>query len=355
MRTPLVVVFVLGVASGCLQPVDDGASLPFDEWCATREDFFLCDGQAGCGVADPLADCADVHAAVAGPVVGCEPALTDAVDAGRVRYDGKAAAQCRQRARTTCDTSRRAWDCDGVFTGTKAVGEACALNAECRSGLWCDASVGTCPGVCAPVRGDGEAATASVQCASGWVGELADGGTACAPPPGPGDACIGQLCRPGLSCVDGLCVTPVAAGGACDGGPCVFGAVCVAGACTAWAKRGEACAAQFFPVDAGSPPCQLGLACRSGVCGDALRAGESCREEPNRCEGGARCSLSTFRCERLGGPGAACTSLSECDRLACIDGACSRGEPEGAACDGAHACVPGFVCTNGVCAARVCL
>lgn len=355
MRAPFLSVTVLLSASGCLQSVEDGASLPFDEWCATREDLFSCDGHVGCGVADPLARCADVHANVLGPVVGCGPALTEAVDAGRVRYDGKAAAKCRERARTTCDATRLAWDCDGTFTGTRALGEACSLNAECGRGLWCDASVGTCPSVCAPVRGDGEAATTSVQCASGWLAGLSDGGTACAAAPGAGDACIGPLCGPGLTCVNGLCVTPVAAGGACDAGPCAFGSVCVAGVCHAWAKRGEACASQFFALDAGAPPCQLGLACRSGVCSDALRSGESCRGEPSRCEGGARCSLSTFVCERLGGPGAACTSLSDCDRLACVDGACSRGVSEGSPCDAAHPCVPGFSCTNGVCAARMCL
>lgn len=355
MRAPLLAVVVVLSAAGCFHPVEDGASLPFDAWCATREDFFLCDGQAGCGVADPLAHCADVHSGVVGPIATCEPALAQAVDAGRVRYDGTAAAACRQRARTTCDTTRRPWDCDGVFTGTMGQGEPCTMNVECRGGLWCDSSVGTCPGVCAPQRADGAAATSSVQCTSGWLGETPDGGTACAPPPGLGDPCLGELCRPGLACLDGRCVEPVAAGGACDARLCAFGSMCVAGRCTAWAKRGEACAAQFFPVDAGSPPCQLGLACRAGVCGDALRAGESCREEPNRCEGGARCSLSTFLCQRLGAAGAACASVADCDRLACIDGLCRMGEVAGAACDAAHPCVPGLACTDGVCAARVCL
>lgn len=350
------VLLVLGFAvSGCLQPVADGATLTLDEWCVTREDLFLCDGQAGCGVADPLADCADVHANVTGPVVGCDPAIVDAVDAGRVRFDGAAAAQCHARARTTCDTSRFTWDCAGVFSGTRALGQACHLQAECGAGLWCDASTGTCPGVCAARLADGTPATTSVSCASGWLAPLADGGTRCAAPPGPGDACLDGLCRPGLSCAEGTCVEPVPAGGACDAGPCTFGTICVAGACTAWARRGEPCASQFFPVDAGAPPCQLGLACRAGVCGDALRDGESCREEPNRCGGGTRCSLTTYRCARLGLAGAVCTSSADCDRLSCIDGACSRGQPEGAACDGAHPCVPGANCVNGACAARQCL
>ena len=325
--------------------------MPFEQWCATREDAFLCDGQVGCGVADPSAPCADVHATVFGPVSGCAPALLDAVDAGRVLYDGKMAAQCRQQARATCDP----FGCEGALTGTRAVGGGCSIQAECGSGLWCDHR-SSCPGVCAPVLGEGATAAWGVECASGMLVTVPDGGTACGSLPGKGDACGFGPCRDGLSCVAGRCVEPSPVGGACDAGLCTFGSSCVAGTCTSFAKRGQPCASQFFPLEVGAAACQLGLACRSGRCRDALAEGESCREEPNRCAGGTRCSLPTDVCVRLGAAGAACrSSSSDCDRLTCIDGVCSPGLPAGAACDDAHPCAPGYPCTISVCTAQVCI
>ena len=347
--------FALATSLGCLLPVVDAQkNLPLEEWCATRVDDYTCHGSVGCGVADPTASCNDINANIVGFSQGCPLVLLEALDAGRVVYDGVAAERCRQRARSTCDPTVAAWDCAGLLVGTMGVNSACRQTAECLEGLWCDDGA-TCPGACREKRALGESVPDFAACASSATTLLPDGGLACTTPGRAGEPCtVGLRCSPGLACHDERCVTRIALGSPCQPtDPCAAPGVCTKGQCVAWAPRGSACAPQFFAPNLSLPPCRRGLACRAGSCGDALRAGESCREEPNRCGIGTRCSAADL-CAPLGALGAVCSTSTDCDRLFCVEGRCSTGMTEGSSCAAERRCHPSLACAAGRCSSLQC-
>jgi hypothetical protein len=127
------------------------------------------------------------------------------VDAGELRFDGTAARECTAVLDSqTCPISVATNACESIYVGLLPDGAACARietnvnfvhnNNACASGL-CDTSAG----VCAPARQVNE-------------------------------ACIGEDCARGLSCVQletgGICREPLA-----DGEPCNVGSECASGAC----------------------------------------------------------------------------------------------------------------------------
>lgn len=347
--------------TGCFTPTDQlpADTVPLETWCAGRSMDRMCRQQVACRIASPDAGCADI-AANARPFSEpdpCSPSLRASLDAGTIRYDGRAAAQCLLGQRTSCDGSGAArLACDAVFLGQGSLGTSCTLDTQCAPDLWCDFTAGTCPGACQPRTSVGAVTTNAAACASDLARPL-DGGTfRCLDVPRLGDACeAGLSCAGGLRCEGGRCVASVEDGAACtDSRACRPGSTCVAGRCTPFAARGERCASQFFPVHPDANSCQLGLACRAGVCGEPLREGESCREEPNRCGAGTRCDLASMRCVRVGGVGAPCDSAGACaTELRCLEGTCRVLAKLGEACDVMTPCEPTRACVEGRCVSDV--
>jgi len=274
------------VGLGCLQPTTEleGDSMPLAEWCTDSLENITCRPQIACGVADPDAGCAAIvaNARLRSAPDPCSPSLLAAVDAGSVRYDGRAAARCRQDALTRCeDPAPGRTDCAAVFVGTGAETTPCSFDAQCAAGLWCSFEGSVCPGVCRPRLVRGEVTTEPVACATETIESLDGGAYRCIDLPLEGQPCAhGPFCAGGLFCdtQTRLCTASLAVGAPClSAQRCVPGASCVNGRCARFAPRGAACAPLFFATDLTLPPCQLGLACRAGLCGDLLQAGESCR------------------------------------------------------------------------------
>lgn len=360
--SPLILFAVLG--SGCFQPAAESQveALPLAAWCADRSLDRQCRSQVACRIAAPDAGCADVSANARSVFESdpCPPSLFAFLDAGTVRYDGRAAARCLVSQRSACGelgTGRLA--CDAVLVGEGAVGAPCALDVQCAPDLWCDFTAGTCPGACRPRVAVGEVATNAAACASSFAERLDGGAYRCLDAARLGEACgAGLPCAGGLSCDQGRCASSLADGAACtDSQQCQPGATCAAGRCTPFAARGAPCASQFVPVTPEANRCQLGLACRGGVCGEPLREGESCLEEPNRCTAGTRCDPGSQRCVPQGGAGAPCSNNIDCvTSLWCVEGACRAPAKLGEPCDAQVRCEAIASCVEGRCvsSAREC-
>jgi len=230
------------------------------------------------------------------------------IDAGIVKYDGRAARACVDtyatiasctyteilRAEAVLDPT-----CGKVLTGTLAPGTLCYFSEECANGGTCDRPSCTggeacCAGTCVPapimVQAGGDCGTANTECVTG---------THCAPNLQTASALI---CEPNL-----------AAGAACTttADACAVPYSCVAadptvsaGMCTAPAATGEACGttSEFSSL------CNdLRDACdaSTGVCARRTPVGGACSAlVAGACVGTAVCDGTT--CVARGGPGAAC-------------------------------------------------
>jgi hypothetical protein len=97
-----------------------------------------------------------------------------AIKAGTIKYDSGKGDACLDAVRALrcdqfgggLDLSGAASACDGVLTGTLAVGAPCKVDDECVSGS-CQIDVGQDKGVCEKVAGAGEACTTS--CIDGYT------------------------------------------------------------------------------------------------------------------------------------------------------------------------------------------
>ena len=158
------------------------------------------------------------------------PQLQASLDAGRVRYDGGAAADCLAVA--ACDITAAAEICQNVYVPQVPPGEPCTGPIDCIDGFCLD-------GVCAGIARLGEACT---------------------------NACeLGAHCDP----TDRVCVRSPAAGEPCPDFYCAEGAFCdfTAMMCEAARPAGE-------PCDNGSQ-CQSFSCAGTGVCAER-RVGSVC-------------------------------------------------------------------------------
>jgi hypothetical protein len=263
----------------------------------------------------------------------------EAIEAGRLIYDPVQAAACAELSVGGCEDIEafafgvgqpqsgflQSSVCEGVVTGTVALGDACHANSqlyasECVEGF---CSSDACPGTCT--------AYSEVNDSCDGSSSACDPATAycdaeqCQPLSGVGEPCDGLLpCAPGLTCWTGIdssaCVMPVAAGQPCEAATdlCVAGAICRQGECATQVPLGQPCnSATQCPADAycsetcqqavplngdcsGGQQCVAGTTCVADACRLYGQAGEDCP-----CETGLWCDAAND-CQPPGGVDEAC-------------------------------------------------
>jgi hypothetical protein len=244
--------------------------------------------------------------------------FVDAVNAGKIIYDGAAAATCfaaTSLVGVACTmTAQRAVpndpSCAHIFNGTLAEGAPCSQTDECASAN-CDIDVVT---GCSGTPG----------CCTGACGPAAP--VAAAPLPIGGDcSAVGSSCVAGAFCSasTALCVANVAVDQPCDSATekfCGPGLTCspppggTQPVCLAPAAEGETCSTTFLCdalddfCDASTGKCRpkiaVGGACLSGVvcvdyaqcdgptskCVENGQAGDSCTRSDPLCLGSLQCT-----------------------------------------------------------------
>lgn len=282
--------------------------------------------------------------------------LVAAVRAGRIRYDGTAAARCLREVTRNCVQSdvELARLCRSAFVGTLAPAMACHRHEECASGF-CDRSGDNgprCPGTCRAAAALGGACTDNRQCA-GWsdLSATCAGDRCVALTPGPvganGDACgivvaadaaTTVSCAPGLVCVNSRCAAVIAAGAPCTRGqPCAPGSLCVTrpvaegSVCTAVAglvvnRPGEACAANAPPLCNPLERLRCDEASRTCVSLGDGTAGSGCMPGSDfamlTCNVGLRCEEPSRTCQPLVTADGACQRDIDCASRDCANGRC---------------------------------
>jgi hypothetical protein len=241
--------------------------------------------------------------------------LTADVNAGKIHYDGVAAADCLHTYDAfSCNRSEALGAtpqaCLDTFKGTVADGGACfrgeeCVSRQCDTGL-CSSTTMCCPGTCAatvvPVPQGGSCAALGSTCA---VGTSCQTGAVGAAPTCQPRAAAGQPCMVNSDCALGLaCATPPAGGGHC----------------AAFPIEGQPC---------GTPPL---LGCNSptdfcdattGTCVRRIAVGGACPGGLG-CVPYARCDATTMKCVARNGVGGACTAQSDClASLLCTNAVCT--------------------------------
>ena len=305
-------------------PACDGdKSLSLSDFPAAATDAF-CTYAARCGQMPDKATCK----AAAGTDTG---QLSADVTAGKIKYDGKAAAACFDAMRSaSCNYSDpfnagEPQVCKDVFKGTVADNGVCYSGSECVSGS-CGGGVcsgsGCCAGTCStstssaaaiPIGGDcsgsgaacvssafcdyGTTATCTAKAAAGQSCDSSYAGTSCVAGAycvanGPNTGICGKLPAEGQDCyptgtsylhacdsmldycdsVSLKCVLKIAVGGDCStGASCVAYATCDStGHCVANPGAGDVC------DDVNGPQCLGSLLCYSGT----ADGGSSCALPP---------------------------------------------------------------------------
>lgn len=260
----------------------------------------------------------------------------EAVAAGRVVFDGEAAADCllETRERLCDELVLRPRDpvCDRVFEGQQEEGENCLPN-ECVEGQHCVGVAGECYGVCEPstspcgVCSDGEWCDSG----SGTCEELRTEGEAC---PFNGACVEGLLCdAPSMGL--GTCVVPGsrAEGESCFDTPaCDAGLVCdtTENRCVPYFIVSEGMACGDLPV---MQLCEPQLVCYEppgetvGTCEPPRLEGETCTDTVAECGAGLYCDRTgTEQCTALEPFGSSCLNGRECESLYC-DGSTDQCAP----------------------------
>ena len=276
--------------------------------------------------------------------------LPNAVDTGRVKYNGTKTQKCLDDiAAGDCTTlSRREPEsCQAALEGTVKEGEDCTLDAECIGDQYCKRG-DSCPGKCAPYEQAGGACVRHDNCVSG----LKCGDTKrCVAPSQKGDACQqGEpKCADGLLCLGedstaktpGVCYTieEALSGKAGDdcalaGHLCAAGYSCeitsiapIAGTCVAKVGAGDACHAAFPDECPDDEYCALGLnPLMPGVCTAKPKAGEKCAAglgDAKYCAPYARCDADV--CREIAHAGEECNADDTCYSSHCVGHACVTG------------------------------
>lgn len=263
------------------------------------------------------------------------------IDAGRIVYDGAAAATCLARIGLSCtplDVAGRVEPaCNRVFQGAVASGGTCARDEECAGAAYCDMTgAPACGGTCKATVSVGAACNSSNHCANDAGGTMectttaqnatahcvlthyvsADAGEACGDTDVDGDdreftSCsAGLFCRLAAGLQTGTCTVPLAVGAACvqDVDACEGDAVCVGApgaqtcrAITVMTHVGDAC---DEPALITCNPLNR-LQCVSNVCAlvGAGTLGQACRPTMTTdCNAGLYClegGLQADSCQNL--------------------------------------------------------
>jgi hypothetical protein len=279
--------------------------------------------------------------------------LEAAVNAGDVKYDGKAAAACLgQIADRSCDDllQRTNDTCDQALEGNVAVGGQCDFDFQCQGTAFCKIAA-ACPGECTARQPAGSSCMGDDQCADGLL--CSETTQACIAPVGAGQTCGGASappCAPGYLCAgedenagtSGSCkatdtVFTAAVGEACNfktGTLCTPSAACViddlanaSGSCMAKAAAGGTCTRASIPAQCPNDQYCAGAGTDpEGTCTALPGDGEPCVDvlgDP-RCAAYTRCENGT--CRSMQTNGGACTTNAVCYSGVCQGGACRASE-----------------------------
>ncbi len=190
--------------------------------------------------------------------------LKEAVDAGRLKFDGAVAQTCLNQSKEQCaalhhDGPLVGADCGSVFIGLVADGGECAEDNECATaGSICNNPQGAMFGKCQPLPKEGE-------------------------------ACLNSDCATGLACADvnmkETCIKPVADGQMCNGS--------------------NQCISEY---------CDFA----TNTCGQRKAIGAACSDS-YECKDGY-CDSQTKVCVALKAAGQPCTVYDECESYECEEG-----------------------------------
>jgi hypothetical protein len=287
----------------------------------------VCEGLASCGCRFDLrpydmAGCVDARTSACAAGLGAN--VQADLDSGAAVFDEAAVQACLVAVTAEAQACVLAGEtglpgaCNAFVVANVAIGQVCALTggglAMCASGA----------GVCAP---DTHACTAL---------------------PGDGQACLGDLCAPGLACDAGTCAPApppparLADGQSCtDDGQCLTGHTCEASLCAPGAALGDACTS---PHACGADR-SCGRAPETRTCGTPDGVGAPCMD--GTCAAGLACAQATMTCQTLPGADAPCLDNQCAAGLGCDDGTqtCKPLPGLGQPCAaGARFCADGLGC-----------
>jgi hypothetical protein len=306
----LAFLLALPLGASCHQ---SGGPIPLGEVKA-RALAAICEHETRCGSFPSVAACR-------ASLFSTTDQLVASVNAGRIKYDGNAAAACLDTLRATgCNRTDEpeAWElpCLATFKGVLAAGATCYIDEECVTGS-CDSSscasasaccAGTCedlPVVPNPVPAGGECSGPNAVCAQGTYCSYSAPTPVCTVGPAPG-----QACDP-AEITSGQCL---------DHNECVASGSALGGTCTAPPAEGESCAPD-------------GSACNSSL---------------------DYCDPVAEKCVRKLAPGMPCSTDVECvDYASCVSGACFPLSQLGEPCDETisnPACLGALQCSSSACA-----
>jgi len=255
------------------------------------------------------------------------PRIKSAIEAGKVRYDGKKFQACIDaiKARGCVDAPEPA-ECTAALDGTVDLGGDCTMNIECKGPeTYCKSSA-ACPGKCTATEPAGTTCQRDSQCAAGL--QCSDNTHRCAQPAAAGADCKGASapnCGAGLICVgddsksgqSGKCQTLTDAFSVAAGGACLLSGA-------AFCKTDLRCA-----VESVDPVTQT-ITTR---CSPPVASGASCKlAYPDVCPFDQYCAVPAQS----------------------IDGTCRAKPGSGQPCaargsDAADICAPGTRCDGGIC------
>ena len=218
----------------------------------------------------------------------------DSLAAGRVAYDGVAAARCiaETREQFCLIGALAAQSCRDAIRGLVPEGGECTASRECAGDAAC--VIESCPG----------------QCCLGLCGPPRDFAFGSADF---GEPCLDHGdCRPEAYCETDRRCTPYPDA---EGERCLFG--CARGdlfcdlatlTCRRFGALGERC----DPDGQGAPPCDPAWAACDGVCRHRPGPGEPCDDLDRLCVPTALCNLETGLCEPRRAHGEPCDSTDQC-------------------------------------------
>jgi len=282
--------------------------------------------------------------------------IQEAIDTGRVTYDGAKVDDCFAAVSALgcgIETARvfNEGSCAEVFVGTVDEGGGCVVDVDCAGNNFCDRSAG-CPGTCSAPRTEGGDCEDDDDCVEGLA--CANDTGKCVARATEGQACGGGVqedCALGLTCAGdddetqtpGLCkknedVFAGALGDPCDLSAtelCEDGLSCVVTsldgngatfACAEAVASGAACSL-------GIPdPCPTGEYCDGidpntgdvdGTCTALPGVGDPCVESfGGQCQPGLVCGDDNH-CWGVGRIGASCSGDESCASENCAGGTCA--------------------------------
>ncbi len=280
-----------------------GASIKIDDLDGKVLDA-ICTQDVACG---QFADKASCLAALQ----VSEAQIVADVKAGKIKYDGSAAADCL----------------DAIS------GQSCNLTDQLGAGT-------------------------PQSCLDALKGAVADAGACFTDEECVSANCDTSMCTGGMMCCAGTCAaapTKIAIGGDCSasGSRCVDDAFCKqngsAATCTAKVANGQPCTG-FSDCVAGSI-CNLDFTTGMGTCGSLPARGETCMADGFGCNSSEDyCDSTTMKCTAKVAPGGACPAGNECvDYAKCNAMVCAAKAGAGGTCMVTSDCLGDLECQSGTC------